>query len=684
MKKIYYMIISVLVLLGYGCTDDFENINKNPHKLYEVDFNYVFPGTVYRSMNNLGELNFDYLMTYSRYVVIQAFCGPRENEGDGFYNRFYVQILRDLETTEKEYSGKEGYENRLAVIKTWKAYTYYIMASMYGGIAMSDAMLSEENENRTDYKYDTEEAAYTQIIALLDEAIELYNPQTLYSTDILNPDPVFGLGGNISKWRKFANTMRLNIGLHVQNLSPTLAEATVRKAMENEDWLIAANNENVAPKWGTNINADVSFYYNRLLKGIEAQPSEFNQTLYPGMGEYFATYLFTFNDPRKEEYFDVTNANAISATERPFLFADTITQPHICINTGPAANRCPNYAAHQADGLNHLRRDTIRVEYTVPYVPMSELPYMPFNWEAEYVNPASDTRITDPLISLASKYNVSYMKKHFLDKEASLPVLSYADACFMKAEAKILYGVGNSTAEAYYNEGINASFAQYGIAAKAADYMKQDGVKWNTSKSGYSDRRKLYTAQINGAGGDENHLEQIYKQRYFAGYLNFLEAWNLERRTRALSFPPFFATGVSAGVQGAHTTYNYSMERFIYPRMELSQNDAEYRKAIENLRAVSPFFRDDRWGDNIFTSLGIAKLNPDLATAEAKYVGNKRVSFYAEYFVHFYGSTYEEMLAKAKEMTGETNDAKALTKAFNYKAGALVGTTVPEGAEVDF
>jgi hypothetical protein len=673
-KKIFYGIISVFILLSGGCTDGFEDINKDPNKLYEVDFNYVFPGTVYRSMNNLAELNFNYLLTYSRYAVIQAFCGPREDEGDGFYNRFYVQILRDLEKADKEYEGKEGYENRWAVVKTWKAYTYYIMASMYGGIAMSDAMLTEEN--KTEYRYDTEEQAYLQILGLLDQAIELYNPQSLYSTDGINPDPVFGANGNVSKWRKFANTLRLNIALHIQNLAPESAESYARKAMEHEDWLIASNDENVAPQWGSNINDDVSFYYNRLLKEIEAQPARFDETTYPAMGEYFAIYLFTFKDPRMEEYFAVTNANAISSTEKPFLFSDTITRPHICGRSG--ADQCPDYAKHQADGLNPLRRDSIIAQYTVPYVPLSELPYMAFNWEAEYINPASTERRTDPLLAKASKYNPSYVKKKYLDKEASLPILSFADACFMKAEAKIRYGLGLQSAEQYYNDGIAASFAQYGITSKAADYMKQDGIKWNTSKSGLSDRRGLYTAVINGEGDDKNHLEQVYKQRYFAGYLNFLEAWNLERRTRALDFPPFFSSGVSGGVEGAHSTYNYSMERFIYPKMELSQNAVQYQVALDNLKKVSPFYRADRWGDNIFTSLGIARLNPGLQTAEAKYAGNKRISFYAGYFIHTYGATYEEMVAKAMEMTGETNEGKALVKAFNYKAGTRIGTYLTE------
>ena len=672
MKRYIILFCTILIFLS-GCTDNFENINKDPNKLYQVEFNYVFPGVVYRSMNNLGELNYSYLMTYSRYVVVQAFCGVRQDEGDGFYNRFYVQILKDLEDAIREYKDKEGFENRLAVVKTWKAYTCYIMASMYGSISMSDALLTDDN--KTEYRYDTELEVYTQILALLDEAIALYNPASRYTTDIVSPDPVFGATSSIAKWRKFANSMRLNIALHVQNLSPALAETYALKALENEDWLIASNDENVAPHWGSNVNADVSLYYDRILRNIESGQSQFEQTLYPALGEYFATYLFTFNDPRKEEYFEPTNAFA-GVADKPYLYSDTITRPHICTRTG--TDRCPDYTEHQADGLNAFRRDSLIAQYTVPYVPMSELPFMAFNWQAELIDLTGTATYQDPLLSFGSKYNPSYVKRKYIDKAAILPVLSYADVCFMKAEAKIRFGAGRNTAEQYYNEGINASFAQYNITSKAADYMKQDGVKWNTSKTGFSDRRSLYTAQINGQGGEENHLEQVYKQRYFAGYLNFLEAWNLERRTRSLRFPPLLANGTSGSVEGANSTYNYSMERFVYPRTEMSQNETQYYKALENLKTVSPFYRNERWGDNIFTSLGFTKLNPDLATAEAKYVGNKRIIFYAGYFTHTYGATYEEMLAKAKAMTGETNDTKALTKAFNYKAGAVTGTYLIE------
>lgn len=66
----------------------------------------------------------------------------------------------------------------------------------------------------------------------------------------------------------------------------------------------------------------------------------------------------------------------------------------------------------------------------------------------------------------------------------------------------------------------------------ASDYYEQDGVKWNTNGEGIYDYQGIYKVEVNGEGGDENHLEQIWKQRYLADFFNGHAAWTLERRTR--------------------------------------------------------------------------------------------------------------------------------------------------------
>ena len=369
--------------------------------------------------------------------------------------------------------------------------------------------------------------------------------------------------------------------------------------------------------------------------------------------------MFTFNDPRIEAFVEKSNARGTSA-DKLFQVRDTITRPHVCDITS-----CEDWMDHLVDGMNDFRRDSIIVGHSVPYVPMREQVRMPSDWEAAYKPGSNTERTTDPL-NTRSVYNPSYIKEEFIKIDAKFRILNWADACFLKAEAKVLFGLGSKSAQEYYEEGIRASFAQYEISG-ADEYMAQDGVKWGTDKIGFKDSRGLYQAQIIGSNGQEGQLEQIYKQRYIADFFNGIEGWNLERRTRAMKWPPFISGGASTNVEGIHTVYNFWSERMIYPISETYQNKTEYYKAVDNLQKASPYARPERWGDNIWTSLGFAKKDPAIATADELYLGNKVIFFRAEYFEHLYGETYEEMVEYAKKVSGETNEDKALIKALDYE-----------------
>lgn len=631
--------------------------------MYTAELPNIFAGTVYRTMNTVAEFNFMNGNLFARYLVLGFRTTPSQDEGNGYFKKFYVDILRDLNDCELEYEGKAGFENRSAIAKTWKAYIYYVMVSMYGGVPMSDALLTG-NSNKRDFKYDTELEVYTNILKLLDDAVNLYNPETPYTADVLMQDPVFGVTtntsvalANVAKWRKFANTLRLNVAMQSQNLSMDLAREHAAKAMEHEDWLIASVDEIVQPQWGTDRAADRSFYWDRLLRPLET--GTLSDTTFPALAEYLAIYLFTFNDPRIEAFVEKSNARGTSA-DKLFQVRDTITRPHVCDITS-----CEDWMDHLVDGMNDFRRDSIIVGHSVPYVPMREQIGLPSDWEAAY-RPGSNTeRLSDPL-NTRSVYNPSYIKEEFIKIDAKFRILNWADACFLKAEAKILFGLGSKSAQEYYEEGIRASFAQYEISG-ADEYMAQDGVKWGTDKIGFKDSRGLYQAKITGSNGQEGQLEQIYKQRYIADFFNGIEGWNLERRTRAMKWPPFFHRGASTNVEGIHSVYNFWSERMIYPISETYQNKTEYYKAVDNLQKASPYARPERWGDNIWTSLGFAKKDPAIATADELYLGNKVIFFRAEYFEHLYGETYEEMVEYAKKVSGETNEDKALIKALDYE-----------------
>ncbi|MCE1202244.1 MAG: SusD/RagB family nutrient-binding outer membrane lipoprotein [Bacteroidia bacterium] len=98
---------------------------------------------------------------------------------------------------------------------------------------------------------------------------------------------------------------------------------------------------------------------------------------------------------------------------------------------------------------------------------------------------------------------------YFLQDRTPHVLLSYAESCFLKAEAA-QKGFIAGNAESYYNEGIVASLNQFGIFGNDTINAYLNGpAKFDPSKA----------------------LEQIFTQRWIALYPNGHEAWSVVRQS---------------------------------------------------------------------------------------------------------------------------------------------------------
>ena len=645
------------LMVPVACTDDFEEINTNPNKVYNVDLGDVWSGTVKRTMDLLSEVSYNRLFNFSRSIITNFNTSPGQETGDSYFKKFYVEIMRDLVKLERNYEKNPAdYGTRLAIIKTWKSYCFYMMASIYGPIPMSDA-ISDGSENKRYYAYDSEEEIYTAILADLAEADRLFENGA--AAEALEMDPVFGADGagapDMTKWRRFANSLRLNVAMHVQNLNPELARTNALEAMSGE--LMRSNDDNVVLRYGTMLENSSSYYYTRFIYN----QTSFQQSLYPALSEWLYIYFATLDDPRLQAMFEKSNAKSPNPTANMYVYTDTITRPHVCgTNSRQTDSYCADNKKHKADGLNEFRRDTLVIEVTTPYVPMAELAGMPTGWEWGN-NPAdgNHTRFSDPLYRYQGEYNPSFIKEEYVGETSFLVLLSYADVCFLKAEAEIIFNHDIGAARTAYEDGIRAAMTRVGVT-DYNDYMQQDGVRWGTSVKGYHDRRVLYQATIGVAGGDEGLLDQIYKQRWLGDVMMPLEQWNMERRTRAFNLPPYFLSNASVNVDGANSTYNYWTERMIYPNAEHIKNGAACTEGIGKLQQASPYFRTERGGDNIFTTLGFAKAIPGIENADETWGRGRNVYPRLEYWHQQWGATYDEVVENAKKYTGNNNATLAL------------------------
>lgn len=124
---------------------------------------------------------------------------------DGSWTRAYARSLEDI-----YYLQKSGQPVYAGMAKIMSAYLYQMLTDLHGDIPFSQALKGQiQDGGITAPKYDKQEDVYAALIPLIDDGIA---GVTTTGADVQLPtseDLVYG--GNISKWVKFANTLKLKI-----------------------------------------------------------------------------------------------------------------------------------------------------------------------------------------------------------------------------------------------------------------------------------------------------------------------------------------------------------------------------------------------------------------------------------------------------------------------------------------
>jgi hypothetical protein len=120
------------------------------------------------------------------------------------WTRSYRDCLKQYRVLQN-YNGDQ-YDNYKAIGKIMESFHFQILVDIYGDIPYSEALLRGGNATPA---YDGAQDVYQGIIAELDSAIAMIN-----ATDVVDivpgaDDVMFG--GDMEKWKKFANTVKLRV-----------------------------------------------------------------------------------------------------------------------------------------------------------------------------------------------------------------------------------------------------------------------------------------------------------------------------------------------------------------------------------------------------------------------------------------------------------------------------------------
>ncbi len=237
LKKLSLFLLAMVVVFS-ACDDGFEELNINPTQANEIDPGFQM---TYIQLQTSGERyeNWRAVLIYSSTMIQHFATLPTYWSGDKYlYNAGYaaslfdrafknqVKDIVDLKTNlEQKLADGEEVANLLAVTKIWRAIIFMRLTDLYGDIPYSEAGKGFLDGNTTP-KYDPQEDIYNDMIQEISDALGMFNDsqKTFESADLI-------YSGDITKWKKFGNSLLLRLGMRLSEVNSSKAQEIVSKAI---------------------------------------------------------------------------------------------------------------------------------------------------------------------------------------------------------------------------------------------------------------------------------------------------------------------------------------------------------------------------------------------------------------------------------------------------------------------
>jgi hypothetical protein len=216
MKKTVYIQVMALLVFYSGCEriSDFGDTNVNPATT-STPVTAALLTNVLSDQNLttwLGEGMYCQYFSETQYTFVSVYSTVQFSPM-GFYSGSLYDLQNIINTNSSDATkhDAEAYganSNQIAIARILKAYTFWMFTDDYGDIPYSDALKGDPNVT-----YDPQESIYKDLIKELTEAVSQFTTGAPIKGDIV-------YFGDITKWKKFANSLRMLMALNLSKRYP--------------------------------------------------------------------------------------------------------------------------------------------------------------------------------------------------------------------------------------------------------------------------------------------------------------------------------------------------------------------------------------------------------------------------------------------------------------------------------
>jgi SusD/RagB-like outer membrane lipoprotein len=302
MKKIIFSIFCFAAVFTLpGCRKNMHELNVNSKTALVVPGNMLFSNAQRNLADiittpNVNNNIFNFIVQYwsaTTYPQESRYDIGNRNIPQNWWTIIYRDVLTDLQEAQNTIAAETALteedqtsqKNRLAIIKATKAHAYYILVNTFGDIPYTEAL----NIENTSPAYDPQRTVYYSLLDSLDDAIDMMDVtgESFGAADLVYE-------GDMEKWFKFANSLRLRFGMVIADVDAARArtevEASAPNVFESNDdnalFRYQSTPPNTNPIWTNLVQSNRNDYV----------PAN---TLVNAMN--------TLNDPRRPLYFTMRN-----------------------------------------------------------------------------------------------------------------------------------------------------------------------------------------------------------------------------------------------------------------------------------------------------------------------------------------------------------------------------------------
>ncbi|MBW6481007.1 MAG: SusD/RagB family nutrient-binding outer membrane lipoprotein, partial [Bacteroidales bacterium] len=382
-------------------------------------------------------------------------------------------------------------------------------------------------------KFDDQRTIYQGLIAELDEAMATIGDATRTGANVddVAENDIY-CNGDLQKWKKLANTLKLRIAMRAYGAQGADFAATAINSALNSPLLettednVLMKKDDIISQWTAACYGDI--WYNFPVGGTWT------------VGKTLVDVLRNNNDPRLPVYAQPAKGGT-AILEKPGGAEADNHDKRVAFIESILTEAGVEYSKNVlADG---------DVEITMP----ENSYYVGFPTR---VNGKIKPYMADLFFSIPAEVIISAKNSGPIRDEL---VMSSAEAYFLRAEAAVR-GLGSGDANSLYQEGIRQAMKLWGVSdGDIETYISTEPM-----------------AQLSGT--QEEQIEKIATQRWIAAYTDGFEAWAIVRN---LGYPAELAQGVSdPDIYGLGDINGKYPQRLRYGNNARNTNTTNYNTAV--------------------------------------------------------------------------------------------------------